>query len=149
MPDDRRRITLTRQEKGRYLARNARGGAVPVGRGADADFTPVELLLAAIAGCASVDVDVVTTRPSEPAQFEAEAAATVLRAPSGNVLSDIDVEFTVRFPGSEGGRAADALVAQALRDSHDRLCTVSRTIEAGTPVTLRRTDGPPAPGRQA
>jgi len=37
----------------------------------------------------------------------------------------------------EGGDAARTILPDAVKKSHDRLCTVSRTIEAGTPVSTR------------
>jgi putative redox protein len=43
----------------------------------------------------------------------------------------------VRFPAGAAGDAARNLLPRALRASHQRTCTVSRTIEAGTPVTLQ------------
>jgi len=46
----------------------------------------------------------------------------------------------VAFPdGGPGDRARDIL-PRAVKASHDRLCTVSRTIEAGTPVTVAVAD---------
>ena len=46
-----------------------RGGRIEFGTGDDADFTPVELLLAAIGGCATIDADVATSRHVEPLHF--------------------------------------------------------------------------------
>jgi len=43
----------------------------------------------------------------------------------------------VRFPDDEGGDAARALLPEAVNRSHDRLCTVSRTVELGTAVDTR------------
>src|SRR4029079_10176194 len=52
-----RAISMTRLEKGVYEVTNARGGTMRLGGGGDTtDFTPVELLLAAIAGCSATDV---------------------------------------------------------------------------------------------
>jgi uncharacterized OsmC-like protein len=45
------------------------------------------------------------------------------------------VTFRLTFPDGEGGDAARALLPEAVQRSHDRLCTVSRTVELGTPVT--------------
>ncbi len=45
--------------------------------------------------------------------------------------------FRVRFPGGEGGDKARALLPDAVKKSHDRLCTVSRTVELGTPIEDR------------
>jgi uncharacterized OsmC-like protein len=49
------------------------------------------------------------------------------------------VEFTVAFPEGEAGDAARAMLDRSVQMSHDRLCTVSRTVEVGTPVTARLT----------
>ena len=62
---DLRRVTLTRDSVGRYTARNDRGGSITLSSGTD-ELSPVELLLAGIAGCTAVDVDTVTTRRAEP-----------------------------------------------------------------------------------
>ena len=40
----------------------------------------------------------------------------------------------MRFPAGAGGDAARDLLPGAVRRSHDSLCTVSRTVELGTPV---------------
>ncbi|MFI5065946.1 MAG: OsmC family protein, partial [Streptosporangiales bacterium] len=53
-----RAVTIERTAPGRYTAVNDRGGRVTLGRGDDTEFTPTELLLAAIGGCTSVDVDI-------------------------------------------------------------------------------------------
>jgi hypothetical protein len=43
----------------------------------------------------------------------------------------------VAFPdGPDGDRAREALPG-AVKVSHDRLCTVSRTVEVGTPLASR------------
>jgi putative redox protein len=47
------------------------------------------------------------------------------------------VTFRVAFPAGEAGDAARAVLPDIVRQSHDRLCTVSRTIELGTPVSTR------------
>jgi putative redox protein len=63
-----RSVGLTRLGKGRYEATNARGGRLVFGSGGEEDaFTPVELLLTAIAGCSAIDVDLITpSGPSPP-----------------------------------------------------------------------------------
>jgi putative redox protein len=45
--------------------------------------------------------------------------------------------FRVRFPDGEAGDRARALLPDAAKKSHDRLCTVSRTVELGTPIADR------------
>lgn len=41
------------------------------------------------------------------------------------------------FPAGEQGEAARQLLPDAVRKSHDRLCTVGRTVELGTPIATR------------
>ncbi len=135
--DTHRWVSLDRLDQGVYLARNARGGELRFGSRAGDAFTPVELLLAAIAGCSAVDVDVVTGRRSPAEAFGARVDAHVIRDDQGNRLRDIELTFTVTFPAGPAGDAAREILPRAVRTSHDRTCTVSRTIEAGTPVTVR------------
>lgn len=131
-----REVTLERLDEGVYLARNARGGELQFGSRAGDAFTPVELLLAAIAGCSAVDVDVVTGRRSPASQFWAKAEAEAVREETGNALRDLRLTFHVAFPPGPAGDAAREILPRAVRASHDRTCTVSRTIEAGTPVSV-------------
>jgi len=146
MDQDQRRVTLERLDEGVYLARNARGAELRFGSKADDAFSPVELLLAAIAGCTSVDVDVVTGRRATADSFGATIDARYVRDETGNRLADIHLSLQVSFPDGEAGDAARAILPRVLKNSHDRTCTVSRTIEAGTPVEV--SVGPP-PARPA
>jgi putative redox protein len=133
--DTHRQVSIARDAAGKYTVTNERGGTIPVGTGADGEFTPVELLLAAIGTCTSIDVDVLTSRRAEPTAFSVEVGAEKIRDAHGSRLADITVTFHVSFPEGEGGDAARELLPGAVRRSHDSLCTVSRTVEAGTPVT--------------
>lgn len=131
-----RSVRLERTDVGRYLARNARGGTISIGNGEDDDFSPVELLLAAIGGCTAVDVDVVTSRRTEPTEFAVTVRGDKVRDPgTGNRMENLEVEFTIRFPDGEAGDQAREILPRAVRASHERLCTVSRTVELGTPIT--------------
>jgi uncharacterized OsmC-like protein len=98
----------------------------------------VELLLAALAGCSAVDVDVVTGRRAQPVSFRAVAEGEKVSDPdSGNHMTDLQVTFTVRFPDGADGDRAREMLPRAVAMSHDRLCTVSRTVQLGTPVEMR------------
>jgi putative redox protein len=132
-----RRIQLRRVENGRYLASNDHGGQISIGTGNGTEFTPVELLLVAIGGCTAVDVDVLTSRRAEPDRFEISVDAEKVRDAAGNHLADLLVTFRVTFPDGEAGDRARAVLPDAVRKSHDRLCTVSRTVELGTPIATR------------
>ncbi|MFD5638418.1 OsmC family protein, partial [Streptomyces sp. NPDC127077] len=99
-------------------------------------FTPVELLLAAIGGCTAADVDVATARHVEPTRFTLTVTGDKISDELGNRMTDLAVTFSVAFPDGEAGDRARAILPRAVKTSHDRLCTVSRTIEAGTPVSV-------------
>lgn len=130
-----RSISLTRDAAGSFTATNARGGTLSFGSGDDDRFTPVELLLTAIAGCSSIDVDILTSRRAEPTQFTVTAAGEKLRDEQGNHMGPITVTFEVRFPDGEDGDKAREVLPDAIRRSHERLCTVSRTVMLPTEVT--------------
>jgi putative redox protein len=135
--DSHRTVTITRTSVGRYTAANGRGGTLHFGTGDVDDFTPVELLLVAIGGCTAVDVDILTTRRAEPESFVVQVDGEKVRDEGGNRMQDVSVTFRLSFPAGEGGDAARTLVPGAVKRSHERLCTVSRTVELGTPVAMR------------
>ncbi len=132
-----RTVTVRRVESGRFTVRNDRGGEITFGTGAGTDFTPTELLLAAIGGCTSIDVDILTSRRAEPDAFEVSVDAEKVRDEGGNHLTDIVVTFRLAFPDTSQGDEARAVLPDAVRKSHDRICTVGRTIELGTPISTR------------
>lgn len=131
-----REVTLTRTGPSAYEAVNARGGRIALGSGETDDFTPVELLLAAIAGCSAVDVDLITSRRAEPESFAVTAGGTKLKDEQGNHMGDLEVVFRLRFPDGAQGDQARAALPRAVEQSRDRLCTVSRTVQLGTPVSM-------------
>lgn len=131
-----RQITFSRIEKGRFRATNARGGTLDFGSGENTDFTPVELLLVAIAGCSAVDVDLITVKRAEPEHFDVTATGTKVRDEQGNRLQDIAVHFAIDFPDGADGDRAREMLPKAVAMSHDRLCTVSRTVQTGAPVQM-------------
>ena len=135
--DPHRTVTITRTSPGRFSAVNGRGGTLEFGTGDVDDFTPVELFLAAVGGCTAVDVDILTTRRAEPESFVVQVGGEKVRDEDGNRMEDLSVTFRLKFPEGESGDAARAILPEAVQRSRDRLCTVSRTVERGTPVTTR------------
>lgn len=132
-----RSVSVGRVAGGVFAVANDRGGQVTMGTGSGTDFTPTELLLAAIGGCTAIDIDILTSRRAEPDAFEVRVDAEKVRDADGNRLTDIEVTYRIRFPAGERGDAARALLPDAVRKSHDRLCTVGRTVEIATPITTR------------
>ena len=135
--DSRRTVNLSRLGRHHFEATNARGGTLSFGDSKAGEFTPVELLLVAIAGCTGMDVDAITVKRSEPVNFQLSCSGHNTKSNHGNHITDIEVDFDVTFPETEGGRAATDVLEIAIRKSHDRLCTVTRTVELGTRVDAR------------
>jgi uncharacterized OsmC-like protein len=132
-----RSLTVERLAAGRFAAVNDRGGRIVFGSGGGEDFTPVDLLMAAIGGCTAIDVDILTSRRAEPDSFEIAVDAEKVRDDGGNHLTSIEVTYRITFPSGADGDKARAILPDVVRQSHDRLCTVSRTVELGTPVATR------------
>jgi putative redox protein len=132
-----RGIRIERTGPSTFVAVNERGGRLTISQATGPDFSPVELLLAAIGGCTSIDVDLVTSRRAEPDRFEVLVDAEKVRDEAGNHLTDLQVTFRVSFPDGEAGDKARTVLPDIVKKSQDRLCTVSRTIELGTPIATR------------
>ncbi len=131
-----RQVAIERSANLTYTVTNERGGQLTIGSGGGTNFTPVELMLAAIGGCTAIDVDILTSRRAEPDSFVVDVGAEKVRDEKGrNLLTDITVTFRITFPDGADGDKARTLLPDAVKQSHERLCTVSRTVELGTPIT--------------
>lgn len=137
MTDTHRSIAVDRLAQGVYRARSAGGAELTFGPGTEDGFSPVELLMVALAGCSAIDVDTVTSRRAEPERFTVRVDGEKVREEGANLLRDLTVTFELRFADDEAGRAAASMVERAVAVSHDRSCTVSRTLEAGLPIAVR------------
>jgi uncharacterized OsmC-like protein len=107
-----------------------------VGEGNDEEFSPVELLLTAIAACTAMDVDYITAKRAEATRMELRVQGDKIRDEQGNRLTDIEVTFDVEFPEGEAGDQARESLPRAVERSNQFLCTVSRTVEVGSAVTV-------------
>ena len=99
-----RSIDLTQIGEGRYKATNGRGGVLPIGAGDDPDFTPVELLLAAIAGCSAIDVDLITGKRAAAVSFDVHAEGHKVRDEHGNHLTGLQRHLRRPLPRGGGRR---------------------------------------------
>lgn len=135
-----REIDMVRIGEKRYKATNGRGGVLPIGSGEDPDFTPVELLLAALAGCGAIDLDYLTGKRAPFASFAAHASGHKVRDEGGNHLTGLTVTFDVTFPEGEAGDAVREALPRYVQQVQDRLCTVGRTVTLGDPVRYRTGD---------
>jgi putative redox protein len=134
-----RQMDLTRIGEGRYQAVNVRGGVLPIGRGDDSEFTPVELMLAALVGCTAIDVGLITGKRASPDAFDIHVDGDKVRDDGGNHLVDLKVTVSVTFPEGEDGDRAREVLPRAIQQSADRLCTVGRTLQLGTSIDYRQT----------
>jgi putative redox protein len=130
-----RTLTIERTAPGKFAAVNSRGGRIAFGMGDSEEFTPTELLLIAIGGCTAIDIDLLTSRRSEPESFEIAVDADKVRDEGGNHLANVEITYRISFPAGEDGDKARGVLAEAVRQSHDRLCTVGRTVELPTPIS--------------
>lgn len=134
--DSSRSVHIERTGAQSFAITNVRGTTLRIGEGQNDDFTPVELLLAAIGGCNAVTVDALTKR-SEPEKFEVDVVAEKTKSTDGGTqLEDIRVTFSVQFPKDESGRKMTERLPGAIEKSHRLYCTVGRTVEPGTPIAI-------------
>lgn len=130
-----RAVPVERIGKKHYRATGANGATLDFGQG-EGLLTPVELLLAAIAGCSAVDVDVVTSRKAEPETFEVLSSAIKQNEDGAVRLDDVEVSFKVSFHAGAEGEKAQKMVDRLIKLSAEKDCTVSRTVEHATKVTF-------------
>ena len=85
--EDTRSVDLHQIGEHRWKATNNRGGGVSIGPGEDPDFTPVELLLAALAGCGAADLDYIAGKRAPFETFKASAEGHKVRDEDGTTWS--------------------------------------------------------------
>jgi uncharacterized OsmC-like protein len=118
-----------------FVATNDRGARVGMGSSTDQGvFTPVELLLAALAGCTAIDVDLITGKRATPDSFGIHVEGDKVRDDGGSHLVDLSVTVSIRFPEGEAGDRAREVLPRAVQQTGDRLCTVGRTLQLGTAI---------------
>lgn len=128
-------VEVHRDGEHSFVATNDRGATVAVGRdGAPDSFTPGELLLAAIAACSAVTSEnLVTRRLGESASLVAHADREKTEEDPHKFSSiQVAVDFDEITDPDERAKLVDS-VERAI----ERLCTVSRTVQEGTPISLR------------
>lgn len=128
-------VEVHRTGEKQFVGRNPRGGEVRVGtQEAPGAFTPGELLLVAAAACAAVTAESLVVRRLGP---DAEIAVSADRTKESEDAHEFQsVETTMNLDLSQlDQEQRDGLVV-AVRRAVERYCTVSRTLEKETPVSL-------------
>lgn len=126
-------LEVQRDGRHSFVGRNDRGASVRLGRtGAEGAFSPAELLQIAAAGCSAVTAEeLITRRVGEDAKFLVTVSAD--RREGASELDAVHVAFDVDVSTlAEDQREA---LAGAVDRAIERLCTVSRTLKKGIPVT--------------
>lgn len=124
--DTERSITVHVRD-GRIEAVNRRGARLTIDLDGADGFTPVELLLASLGTCGAADVELLMRKQRDP-------------------VTSMDVEVTGhkvdhRMQDMQVIYALDGdprKVERALTKTGEDLCTVSRTLRRGSPVTHHR-----------
>lgn len=131
-------------EDGTMSAVNTRGGELPIGTGWEGQgFNPIEMLLAAIGGCAAIDFTTVLARRGHPLSgLDIEVRG---RRAGDERLEAIEVRYVL----PEGSDASEEDIDVARRLTADILCTVSRTVEHSSPVEYLVVDRLPTDGGEA
>jgi putative redox protein len=102
----------------------------PLGPGATAGPTPLEMLLTSLAVCAGSTVSLVLERMKQPFTGMAVEARGQRRDEHPTVLTEIALDFVITGPQTEPER-----VAQALKVAEEQLCPVWAMLKSGTPIT--------------
>lgn len=126
-------IEVERTGSHEFVARNGRGAEVRIGRvGQEGSFSPVELLLAAAAGCVAVTGEELVLRRA--GEIPIRATAADVRPPGAHQLDGVDVALDVDLSGLDADARAEvrAVVARAV----EALCTVTRTLKQSSEVRL-------------
>lgn len=126
-------LTATRTAVGTYVVRNAAGAELRIGAPGEAGtFSPVELLQAALAGCASLSAEAQLTSRLGDAFSAVTTLGAVYDSEQNRVLA-LDAHIAVDTSELDVD-AHDRLVTSAERII-DKLCTVKRTLHSGVEVT--------------
>ncbi len=134
-------VRVSRTGEHAFTAVNERGAQVAIGReGMPGSFTPGELLLAAIAGCSAVTSENLLVR-----RLGADAAITVdadrsKTADDKHRFASVQTQLRAALDEVDDGEQREKLVA-AVERAIAKYCTVSRTVEEGTPIHLDIADG--------
>ncbi|MCE7009853.1 OsmC family protein [Kibdelosporangium philippinense] len=127
-------VQIRRAAPAKFVATNARGAEITIGRSQDgADFSPVELLMAALGACATLSADsIVTRRLGEDAPLD--MVVTAEKDEEADRVTSVDTKFDI--DASSLSEAEQAKLIKLVAKAVELTCTVSHSVEPGTPVTV-------------
>jgi uncharacterized OsmC-like protein len=127
-------VRIRRDAPAKFTATNGRGAEIKIGRSQDgADFSPVELLMAALGACAGLSADhVISRRLGDDAAIDVVVEAD--KDVEGDRLTDVRTTFELNL--SSLSAADQETLVKLVARSVERTCTVSHTVEPGVPVSV-------------
>lgn len=108
--------------------------AEPLGGGAG--MKPTEMLLGALGACAGVNAVLLLQKMRQPVSSLEIRVEGDQEKDWPQKFTDIRIEFVLGWSGP----TEDALVEKALDQACHRYCPVHATLDAGVPISHRRTD---------
>lgn len=125
-------IEIERVGDHEFVASNGRGATVRIGRkGQEGSFSPVELLVAAAAGCAVVTSETLILRRT--GGDELSAVADAVQSESGNEVISIPVTLSYDLSSVDDPEALETVVRRAV----EQFCTVTRTLKQSATAPLQ------------
>lgn len=125
-------IEIERVGDHEFVASNGRGATVRIGRkGQEGTFSPVELLVAAAAGCAVVTSETLILRRT--GGEELSAVADAVQSESGNEVISIPVTLSYDLSSVDDPEALETVVRRAV----EQFCTVTRTLKQSATAPLQ------------
>jgi putative redox protein len=98
---------------------------------------PMELLLVALGSCTATDIVLILEKKRQKLE-SLEVAVSGERAPSPpQVWTRLDVVFRVRGSGMNGGPLEEKAVADAVRLSEEKYCSVAAMLRKTAQLTMR------------
>lgn len=128
-------VEVRRSGEHTFVATNGRGGEVTIGRDGVLDgFTPGELLLAAIAGCAGVTAEtLITRRVGEDAEVVVRADRTKPED-DPHIFDGVQTRFDLDLSALDAEERTK--LVELVHRAIEKNCTVSRTVVKGAPVSI-------------
>ena len=130
------KITVNRQEAPFYLqAKNEEGNtlmmdASPAIGGTGRGFRPMEMLLAGLGGCSSIDVVVILQKSKQPLDhIEVEIDGHRQEGVEPSLFQTIHVKYKLR------GGFTDEAAQRAVDWSMQKYCSVAKTLEKTATIT--------------
>lgn len=115
-----------------YLAENKSGAVVLMGKGKDdsAAISPMEMLLAALAGCTGIDIiDILRKKRQLPSDFKIRVRGNQRTDVYPKVYTEFEVEYLLW-----GEDLVEKDVEQAIRLSEEKYCSVGGTLLKAGPI---------------